>query len=80
MVDKNEEDLRKLGQELVNKLDKAIEDGIITREENDEICAKVKQIEEMILHDKIITKKEAKFMREIQKELEAHLNGVPKTF
>jgi hypothetical protein len=34
----------------------------------------------MILHDKIITKKEAKFMREIQKELEAHLNGVPKTF
>ena len=80
MVDRNDEDLKKMGQELVATLEKAIEDGVITREENEDICMKVKKIEEMILHDKIITHKEAAFMRQVQKDLDKYLKGVPKNF
>ncbi len=39
LVDQNLEDLRKLGAELVNRLERAIEDGVIDRNENDEILA-----------------------------------------
>jgi len=80
MVDQNEEDLKKLAQQLVNKLEQAIEDGVIDRDENDEIQAKVKEIEQMILHDKIITKKEAKFMREVQGTLDKYLTGMKRDF
>jgi len=80
MVDRNDEDLKKMGLDLVSTLEKAIEDGIITREENEDICMKVKKIEEMILHDKIITHTEAAFMRQVQKDLDKYLKGVPKNF
>lgn len=79
-VDQNEDELRELGQKLVATLEKAIEDGIIDRQENDEICIQVKKIEELILHDKIITNNEAEFMREVEGNLKKYLDGVPKKF
>jgi hypothetical protein len=79
-VDQNEEQLKELGKHLVATLEKAIEDGIIDREENDVICTQVKQIEEMVMHDKIITKKEATFMREVEANLKKYLDGVPRKF
>lgn len=79
-VDQNIEELKELGKHLVAILEKAIEDGIIDREENDVICMQVKQIEEMIMHDKIITNTEAAFMREVEANLKKYLDGVPRKF
>ena len=79
-VDQNEEQLQELGKHLVATLEQAIEDGIIDREENDVICAQVKQIEEMIMNDKIITKQEAAFMRDVEANLKKYLDGVPRKF
>ena len=79
-VDQNIEELRQLGKNLVATLEKAIEDGIIDRNENDDICTQVKRIEEMILQDKIITKTEAEFMREVEANLKKYLDGVPRKF
>lgn len=80
MVDQNIDDLRRLGQELIDRCKAAVEDGVIDRDENDEILTKVKEIEQMIMHDKIITKKEAAFMREVQDMLNAYLKDVPRKF
>ena len=77
-VDQNEEELRELGQKLVTTLEKAIEDGVIDRDENDDICLQVKKIEELIMHDKIITKQEASFMREVEANLHKFLDGIPR--
>jgi hypothetical protein len=79
-VDQNEEQLRELGQKLVDILEKAIEDGIIDRKENDDICIEVKKIEEMVMHDRIITKQEAAFMREVEGNLHKYMDGLPRKF
>ncbi len=77
-VDHNEKELKELGQKLVDILEKAIEDGIIDRKENDDICLQVKMIEEMVMNDRIITNQEAEFMRRVESTLHKYLDGVPK--
>ena len=73
MVDDNIDDLKRMVAELKKRLEEAIEDGIIDNQENEDIMAKIKEIEICILNDYIITKKERALMKEAQDLLESYL-------
>lgn len=73
MVDDNIDDLKRMVAELKARLVEAVEDGIIDNQENEDIMAKIKEIEVSILNDYIITKKERALMLEAQNLLETYM-------
>ncbi|MDP7264162.1 MAG: hypothetical protein QGH39_01230 [Candidatus Thermoplasmatota archaeon] len=63
---------------LKRRLEAAIEDGIIDRQENEDVMWRIKEIEMSILNDGIITKKERALMREAQEMLDSYYSRAEK--
>ncbi len=80
MVDDNIEDLKKLSEEFNRRLEEAREDGILSKEENDDLLVKIKQIEMMAMNDYILTAKEKEIIREVQAKLMTGTKDLKKEF
>ena len=80
MVDDNIEDLKKLSEEFTRRLEEAVEDGILTKEENDDLLIKIKQIEVMAMNDYILTTKEKEIIRDVQQKLARETKDIRKEF
>ena len=80
MVDDNIEDLKKLSEEFAKRLEEARADGILSKDENDDLVAKIKQIEMMAMNDYILTAKEKEIIREVQVKLMQGTSDLKKEF
>ena len=77
-VDDNIDELNAMVSGLKRRLEAAIEDGIIDRQENEDVMWRIKEIEMSILNDGIITKKERALMREAQEMLDSYYSRAEK--
>ena len=78
LVDDNIDELNAMIAGLKRRLEAAIEDGIIDRQENEDVMWRIKEIEMSILNDGIITKKERLMMREAQEMLDSYYSRAEK--
>jgi regulator of replication initiation timing len=78
LVDDNIDELNAMVSGLKRRLEAAIEDGIIDRQENEDVMWRIKEIEMSILNDGIITKKERALMREAQEMLDSYYSRAEK--
>lgn len=78
LVDDNIDELKAMLAGLRRRLEAAIEDGIIDRQENEDVMWRIKEIEMSILNDGIITKKERAMMREAQDMLDSYYSRAEK--
>jgi regulator of replication initiation timing len=78
LVDDNINELNAMVAGLKRRLEAAIEDGIIDRQENEDVMWRIKEIEMTILNDGIITKKERALMREAQEMLDSYYSRAEK--
>ena len=72
LVDDNIDELKAMLVGLRKRLEEAVRDGIIDRQENEDVLTRIKLIEMCILNDGIITKKERALMREAQQMLDSY--------
>lgn len=72
LVDDNIDELKAMLSGLKKRLEEAVEDGIIDRQENEDVMWRIKKIEMCILNDGIITKKERALMKEAADMLDSY--------
>jgi len=73
LIDDNIDELKGMIKNLKQRLEEAVEDGIIDSRENDDILTRIKDIEMCILNDGKITKAERKIMKEAQDLFESYM-------